>query len=57
MNEQAVEVEYVGFWPRFGASIIDTILSLIICLPLVHMVYGSAYWMSIRISSRDRRIS
>ncbi len=47
MNEQAVEVEYVGFWPRFGASIIDTILSLIICLPLVHMVYGSEYWTSI----------
>ena len=44
MNEQAFE--YVGFWPRFGASIIDTILSLIICLPLVHMVYGSEYWMS-----------
>ena len=45
MNEQAFE--YVGFWPRFGASIIDTILSLIICLPLVHMVYGSEYWTSI----------
>ena len=44
MNEQTFE--YVGFWPRFGASIIDTILSLIICLPLVHMVYGSEYWTS-----------
>ena len=44
MTEQAFE--YVGFWPRLGASIIDTILSLIVCLPLVHMVYGSEYWMS-----------
>ena len=44
MNEQAFE--YVGFWARVGASIIDTILILIICLPLVHLVYGKAYWIS-----------
>ena len=44
MNDQTFE--YVGFWPRFGASIIDTILSLIICLPLIYMVYGGEYWTS-----------
>jgi uncharacterized RDD family membrane protein YckC len=47
MNEQSVE--YVGFWPRVGASIIDTILALIVCLPLVYMVYGRDYWTSIKL--------
>lgn len=44
MNDQ--ELEYVGFWARVGASIIDSILVLIICLPLVHWIYGEAYWLS-----------
>jgi len=44
MNDQ--QFVYVGFWPRVGASIIDTILMLIICLPLVTWIYGSDYWMS-----------
>lgn len=41
MNEQ--ELEYVGFWPRVGAAIIDSILVLIICIPLMIWVYGPAY--------------
>jgi uncharacterized RDD family membrane protein YckC len=36
--------QYVGFWARVGAAIIDTILLLIICIPLVTYVYGPAYW-------------
>jgi uncharacterized RDD family membrane protein YckC len=44
MNDQPVE--YVGFWARVGASIIDTVLMLVICLPLVHWIYGEEYWMS-----------
>jgi len=44
MNDQTVE--YVGFWARVGASIIDTVLMLVICLPLVHWIYGEEYWMS-----------
>ncbi len=47
MNEP--QFEYVGFWPRVGASIIDTILMLIVCLPLVTWVYGAEYWVSQRI--------
>lgn len=44
MNDQPLE--YVGFWARVGASIIDTVLMLVICLPLVHWIYGEQYWMS-----------
>lgn len=39
-------LEYVGFWARVGASLIDTVLLLIILLPIIQMVYGSAYWAS-----------
>ncbi len=43
MNEP--QPEYVGFWARVGAAIIDTILFLIICAPLVTMIYGRDYWL------------
>lgn len=36
--------EYAGFWIRVGASIIDSIIVLIIILPILRMVYGEAYW-------------
>ena len=34
------EMEYVGFWARVGATLIDTIMLLIITLPLTYLVYG-----------------
>jgi uncharacterized RDD family membrane protein YckC len=43
MNE--AQPQYVGFWARVGAPIIDTILLLIICVPLVTWHYGSSYWL------------
>lgn len=42
----AGELEYVGFWARVGAAMIDTLLLLVICAPLVTWVYGRAYWTS-----------
>lgn len=42
MNEQ----EYAGFWIRTGASIIDTIILLIITIPLLLMIYGEDYWVN-----------
>ena len=56
MNEPHA-VEYVGFWPRVGAAIIDTILMLIVCAPLVTWIYGSDYWMSSGVSSTARPTS
>ena len=42
MNEQ----EYAGFWIRTGAAIIDTILILVILIPILTAIYGTDYWMS-----------
>jgi len=41
------ELEYVGFWPRVGASLIDMLLQLAIMLPLTYAIYG-------RLSDPDR---
>lgn len=38
------EQEYAGFWIRTGAAIIDTILILIIVLPVLTAIYGKDYW-------------
>lgn len=46
MND--TEFEYVGFWLRVWAALIDTVLLLIICLPLVTWIYGAEYWVSDR---------
>ncbi len=36
--------EYVGFWSRIGASIVDTILMLAITYPLLYALYGVEYF-------------
>jgi uncharacterized RDD family membrane protein YckC len=41
MNEQ----EYAGFWIRVWASIIDTILMLIIIMPILFAIYGADLWV------------
>ena len=43
MNEP--QPVYVGFWSRLGASIIDTILMMIIVAPLLTWIYGAGYWL------------
>lgn len=40
------DLEYVGFWPRVGAALIDTLLLLFVTAPLVTLVYGRQYWSS-----------
>jgi uncharacterized RDD family membrane protein YckC len=40
------ELEYVGFWLRLWASIIDTVLVLVIVAPVVCWIYGAEYWIS-----------
>jgi len=39
-------LEYAGFWIRVGAAIIDSILMVIIILPILTAIYGEEYWMS-----------
>jgi uncharacterized RDD family membrane protein YckC len=38
------ELEYVGFWARVGASLIDTLLLMMITAPLLTAIYGWHYW-------------
>ncbi|CAK4068212.1 MULTISPECIES: RDD family protein [Vibrio] len=40
------QYEYAGFWVRFGATIIDSILFLMLTMPLLYWVYGSYYFES-----------
>ncbi len=43
---QTDELEYVGFWPRVGATIIDTLLLGVIIWPILTAFYGESYWSS-----------
>lgn len=38
------EFEYVGFWARVGASIIDAIIIFVVTAPLLLAIYGWAYY-------------
>jgi len=43
---QAEELEYVGFWARLLASIIDTVLSAMVFYPILYAVFGKEYFIS-----------
>ena len=45
MNEP--QPQYVGFWARVGAAVIDTILVMVICAPLLTWIYGAGYWVDL----------
>jgi uncharacterized RDD family membrane protein YckC len=42
MNEP--QPQYVGFWARVGASIIDSILAAIILVPIMRIFYGGSMY-------------
>ena len=44
ITEQDEEFEYVGFWPRLGATIIDSVLLSMVIYPLLYTIYGSQYF-------------
>ena len=44
-----IEVEYAGFWVRFGAAIIDTLLLMVITYPILVSIYGWEYFSSEKI--------
>lgn len=46
MDVYGESFEYVGFWLRFGASLIDSILIIIITFPTLFMIYGGDYFDS-----------
>ena len=44
--EKNDKLEFAGFWIRVLASIIDTILIMVITYPLLTLIYGIDYWAS-----------
>jgi len=38
------QFEYVGFWPRVGAAIVDSILMLLVLTPLILLFFGTSYF-------------
>lgn len=42
------EMEFAGFWIRVCASLIDSLLMLVITLPALSFIYGTDYWLSER---------
>lgn len=53
MNEQSLssdelpeQVEYAGFWARCGATLVDTVILLLITMPLTMVIYGNSMWAS-----------
>jgi uncharacterized RDD family membrane protein YckC len=40
------QLEYVGFWTRVVASLVDTVLMLIIIMPILLSIYGREYLLS-----------
>jgi uncharacterized RDD family membrane protein YckC len=43
------DLEYVGFWPRVGAALIDTVLLCVILYPALTWIYGGDYWLDPRL--------
>ena len=43
------DLEYVGFWPRVGAALIDTVLLCAILYPALTWIYGGDYWLDPRL--------
>ena len=41
---ERIDLEYVGFWARVGATLIDSLLILVICSPILTAFYGPSYW-------------
>ncbi len=37
------DLQYVGFWSRFWASVVDIIILMMIIYPIFYMIYGSAF--------------
>lgn len=42
------ELQYVGFWARVGASLIDTMLVLALVTPVMTALVGPGYWSDTR---------
>ena len=46
VEESDFQLEYVGFWPRLGANIIDGVILSFITFPVLIAAYGFDYFVS-----------
>lgn len=46
MQEQTSDLKYAGFWSRFWATLIDTLIMVIVLVPLQLATYGMGYWQN-----------
>jgi uncharacterized RDD family membrane protein YckC len=46
VESQGGSIRYAGFWARVVASLIDTLLWLVISLPILFLVYGESYFIA-----------
>lgn len=46
IEPETTAVEYIGFWKRVLASLVDSVLLLAISLPLLFMIYGQEQFVS-----------
>ena len=44
LQQQESDINYAGFWSRVGATLIDTIIVMIVTVPLLLAIYGASYW-------------
>ncbi len=44
--ESDTQIRYAGFWIRTGAAIIDSLLVLVVVMPLLTSIYGTDYWLT-----------
>ncbi|MCK4608498.1 MAG: RDD family protein [Gammaproteobacteria bacterium] len=44
INKTPSRRRYAGFWIRFAASMVDSLLALVIILPILKLVYGPEYF-------------
>jgi uncharacterized RDD family membrane protein YckC len=45
-DHQVPSVNYAGFWLRVVASLIDSLLMLMVLTPILFIFFGNAFWMS-----------
>jgi uncharacterized RDD family membrane protein YckC len=43
MGNDAGSFEYVGFWPRVGAALLDAVIQMVFTIPLLMAIYGRSY--------------
>jgi uncharacterized RDD family membrane protein YckC len=45
------QIEYAGFWLRVLASVIDTLMLMVLLFPLLSLAYGMDYWTQPQLST------